>query len=57
MRYYVFTNEKEARQVSLRVFTNGIDWIAEIPAYVHADELNNKIWLYKHEANELGYFE
>ena len=39
MRYYIFNTEKEAREVSLRVYTNGIDWVAEVPAYVHVDEL------------------
>lgn len=57
MRYYIFNTESEARQVSLRVYTNGIDWVAEIPAYIHADELNNRIWLLPSEATELGYFE
>ena len=57
MRYYIFNTEKEAREVSLRVYTNGIDWIAEVPAYVHVDELNNRIWLLPSEATDLGYFE
>lgn len=57
MRYYIFNTEQEAREVSLRVYTNGIDWIAEVPAYVHSDELNNKIWLLPNEAIDLGYFE
>ncbi len=57
MRYYIFNTEKEAREVSLRVYTNGIDWIAEVPAYVHVDKLNNRIWLLPEEATDLGYFE
>lgn len=56
MRYYIFNTESEAREVSLRVYTNGIDWVAEIPAYIHADELANRIWLFPNEATELGYF-
>ncbi len=56
MRYYIFNTEKEARQVSLRCYTNGIDWVAEIPAYIHSDELTGKIWLLPEEAIDLGYF-
>ena len=57
MRYYIFNTEQEAREVSLRVYTNGIDWIAEVRAYVHVDKLNNRIWLLPEEATDLGYFE
>ncbi len=56
MRYYIFNTESEAKKVSLRVYSNGIDWIAEVPCYIHVAALEGRVWLYPKEAVDLGYF-
>ena len=39
MRYYICNTEQEARKLSLRYYTNGIDYVAEIPAYIYHNDL------------------
>ena len=56
MRYYIANTENEARKMSLRVYTNGVDWVAEMPAYVHHELLVGRVWLYPNEAADFGYF-
>lgn len=56
MRYYICNTEQEARKLSLRYYTNGIDYVAEIPAYIYHNDLEGRIWLYPQEAADFGYF-
>jgi len=56
MRYYITNTEHEARKLSLRIYSNGVDWVAEVPAYVHIEALEGMVWLYPNEAAQLGYF-